>query len=54
VGPGDEPELKRVQHPGGPYAGYPTNIICRRDFAGGQMARDMTLFVDDDDTAYHI
>ncbi len=25
-----------------------------RDFAGGQMARDMTLFVDDDGKAYHI
>lgn len=26
----------------------------RRDFAGGQMSRDMTLFVDDDAKAYHI
>jgi Glycosyl hydrolases family 43. len=26
----------------------------KRDFAGGQMARDMNLFVDDDKTAYHI
>jgi hypothetical protein len=26
----------------------------RRDLAGGQMARDMTLFVDDDDHAYQI
>jgi hypothetical protein len=26
----------------------------RRDFAGGQMSRDMTLFVDDDGSAYHI
>lgn len=25
-----------------------------RDFEGGQMSRDMTLFVDDDDKAYHI
>ncbi|MEM9066769.1 MAG: glycoside hydrolase family 43 protein [Planctomycetota bacterium] len=25
-----------------------------RDFYGGQMARDMTLFLDDDGTAYHI
>tara|TARA_R110002126_G_scaffold72364_2_gene180928 strand:+ start:1245 stop:2369 length:1125 start_codon:yes stop_codon:yes gene_type:complete len=25
-----------------------------RDFKGGQMSRDMTLFVDDDQTAYHI
>jgi glycosyl hydrolase family 43 len=28
--------------------------MVRRDFEGGQMARDMTLFVDDDGTAYHI
>lgn len=26
----------------------------RRDLAGGQMSRDMTLFVDDDGTAYHV
>ena len=29
-------------------------LFVRRDFAGGQMSRDMTLFVDDDDKAYHI
>ena len=29
-----------------------TNILAR-DFKGGQMARDMTLFVDDDGQAYH-
>lgn len=29
-------------------------IFLRRDFAKGQMARDMTLFVDDDAKAYHI
>jgi hypothetical protein len=28
--------------------------IVRRDFPGGQMSRDMNLFVDDDGTAYHI
>lgn len=28
--------------------------ILKRDFERGQMARDMTLFVDDDGTAYHI
>ncbi len=28
--------------------------ILRRDFAGGQMARDMNLFVDDDGKAYHL
>ncbi len=29
-------------------------MFVRRDFEKGQMARDMTLFVDDDGTAYHI
>jgi beta-xylosidase len=28
--------------------------IFARDFAGGQMSRDMTLFVDEDGAAYHI
>ena len=28
--------------------------LVGRDFKGGQMARDMNLFVDDDGTAYHI
>jgi hypothetical protein len=30
------------------------DLACRRDFAGGQMSRDMTLFVDDDQKAYQI
>lgn len=29
-------------------------LFVRRDFAEGQMSRDMTLFVDDDGIAYHI
>ncbi len=29
-------------------------MFVKRDFKGGQMSRDMTLFVDDDGTAYHI
>lgn len=29
-------------------------MFVRRDFHGGQMSRDMTLFVDDDGKAYHI
>ena len=29
-------------------------LFVHRDFAGGQMARDMTLFVDSDGKAYHI
>jgi beta-xylosidase len=39
---------------GGPVPGYPTDLIFRRDFAGGQMSRDMTLFLDDDGAAYHV
>lgn len=39
---------------GGPVPNYPQDLVFRRDFAGGQMARDMTLFVDDDGSAYHI
>ena len=30
------------------------DMVFRRDHDGGQMARDMTLFVDDDGKAYHI
>ncbi|KAA6343026.1 Beta-glucanase [termite gut metagenome] len=29
-------------------------MFVRRNFAGGQMSRDMTLYVDDDEKAYHI
>jgi hypothetical protein len=29
-------------------------LFIRRDFAGGQMARDMTIFVDKDGKAYHV
>lgn len=29
-------------------------MLTRRDFKGGQMSRDMTLFIDDDGKAYHI
>jgi hypothetical protein len=39
--------------PGGPVPYYPKHLLFRRDFAGGQMARDMTLFVDDDGNGYH-
>jgi len=46
--------LARLNLNGGPVPGYPTDLIFRRDFAGGQMARDMTLFVDDDGSAYHL
>lgn len=33
---------------------YVNNQIFRRDIESGQMARDMTLFVDEDGSAYHI
>lgn len=46
--------LKSLDLRGGPVEGYPTDMIYRRDFKGGQMSRDMTLFMDDDGTAYHI
>lgn len=39
---------------GAPMPYYPKDLIFRRDFAGGQMARDLTLFVDEDGSAYHI
>lgn len=40
--------------PGGPVPYYPRHLLFRRDFAGGQAARDMSLFVDDDGSAFHI
>jgi hypothetical protein len=39
---------------GGPRPWYPKQLLFRRDFKAGQMARDMTLFADDDGSAYHI
>jgi len=47
-------QLDGVKFDGGSFPEYPTQIIFRRDFANGQMARDMTLFVDDDGSAYHV
>ena len=47
-------KLRALELPGGPRPYYPKNLVFRRDFAGGQMARDMTLFQDDDGTAYHV
>ena len=45
------PDTEKIntQHP----ANAVDSIFCR-DMPGGQMARDMTLFVDDDGKAYHI
>ena len=39
---------------GGSSPEYDKERVFRRDFACGQMARDMTLFVDDDGRAYHL
>jgi len=47
-------ELAKLDLSGGPVPYYPRQLLFRRDFAVGQMARDMTLFVDDDGNAYHI
>ena len=43
--PGNVTDADKIPKPGN---------ILERDFAKGQMARDMTLFVDDDHKAYHI
>jgi Glycosyl hydrolases family 43 len=45
--------VSTLELPGGPLPYYPKQLLFRRDFPGGQMARDMTLFVDDDGSAYH-
>lgn len=36
------------------YDAVKKGMFVERDLQGGQMARDMTIFVDDDGTAYHI
>lgn len=46
--------LAGKKFPGGPLPWYPRQLLFRRDFATGQMARDATLFVDDDGRAYHL
>jgi beta-xylosidase len=46
--------MKRADFPGNPVPHYQRHQIFRRDFAPGQMARDMTLFVDEDGAAYHV
>jgi len=56
------PEQMQVPEPGavqrefiGSYTEEIDQVnILGRDFAGGQMARDQTLFVDDDGQAYHL
>ena len=46
--------LLKTHFPGGPVPGHPKGSLFRLHHDGGQMARDMNLFVDDDGTAYHI
>ena len=36
------------------YRAVHSGLLVKRDFATGQMARDMTVYVDDDGKAYHI
>ncbi|HEU6448594.1 MAG TPA: glycoside hydrolase family 43 protein [Verrucomicrobiae bacterium] len=54
LSPEESAKLAELKLPGGPVPYYPKNLVFRRDFASGQMARDMTLFVDDDGSAYHL
>lgn len=51
---GERSVLAKLELPGGAVPYYPKQMLFRRDFATGQMARDMTLFVDEDGSAYHI
>lgn len=54
LSPAEFAQLKQLNLNGGAVPNYPENLIYRRDFATGQMSRDMTLFQDDDGTAYHV
>lgn len=44
-------EFQRLSLARGSQPGVPTDLFLRRDFAGGQMSRDMTLFLDEGDPA---
>lgn len=46
--------LNAMELGGAPRPYFPRDLVFRRDLAGGQMARDMTLFLDDDGSAYQI
>lgn len=46
--------LSKSHFPGSSLDGVDPMLIHRRDHAGGQMARDMTLFEDDHGSVYHI
>jgi len=47
-------QLAGMDLAGGPCPYYPKHWLFRRDFTGGQMARDMTLFVEENGTAYQV
>jgi len=54
LNPEELAEIKQRDFPGGPVPHYSLQGTFQRDFAAGQMARDMNLFVDDDGAAYHL
>jgi hypothetical protein len=47
-------KLAATHMPGDFVPDWARDLVVRRDFEGGQMARDMSLFLDDDGKAYHI
>jgi hypothetical protein len=54
LNPDERACISAMELDGAPRPYYPKQLLFRRDFVDGQMARDMTLFVDDDGLAYHI
>ena len=58
IRPGQKVKIEAAakhRYPGGDLPEEPDRLsLVVRDFEGGQMARDQTLFVDDDGTAYHV
>ena len=50
----DMAALRAIAFPGNDNPLTRQHNLLGRDFAGGQVAKDMTLFVDDDGSAYHI
>ncbi|HEX9045769.1 MAG TPA: family 43 glycosylhydrolase, partial [Verrucomicrobiae bacterium] len=54
LSPEELQQLGAMSLGGAPRPYYPRQLLFRRDFTEGQMARDMTLFVDDDGRAYHL
>jgi len=46
--------VSKLKFTGGTGGDYPRDLLFRLHHEGGQMARDMGLFVDDDGKAYHL